>query len=136
MDARSANRSTVLSGGRALRRLLLDSPEVTAITKRIFPVVSSVEEKNPYMVYRRIELDRDPVKKNMSADTAFFSLWIFADTYEESLDLAEAAYSCLDGFRGEAEGVYIGRLWLEDASEDAVSEDGTMVQQLVFGISD
>lgn len=85
---------TSLSAGLVIREVLLDSPQVTAITGKVFPVVTD-EARLPYVVYRRASLSRHPSNAG-GADTIAVEVACFADGYAASLELAEAVRDALD----------------------------------------
>lgn len=120
---------TSLSSGSLIRKLLLESPQVRAITERVFPVVTD-KATLPFIVYRRSSLIYDPVKNNPGTDTITIDLLCFAGSYAQSLDLAEAVREALDGARLNYDGLTMRTIFLTGGFESW--EDDAFVQGLSF----
>lgn len=120
---------SILSAGiviySALREELADK-----VTK-VFPVVTS-EACLPYVCYNRERLDTLPHKASSSADTAVISISVFAATYSESVELAEAVRSALDFKALSSNGLTIRYCQLVDAKETWT--DDAYVQTLDFSV--
>jgi len=124
---------TSINVGAFVRELLSKSDEVRAITARVFPI--SVDEAVlPYISYRRTKMQQVPTKRGMpGADTVEVEVNCFAKTYGESIDLAEAVRSAMDGACLTLDGGLCMRsCYLSDGSEDW--QDDAFIQQLVFTI--
>lgn len=122
---------TSLSAGEIIRKMLLADQEVAKRTKKVFPVVTDSAEL-PYILYRRAQLDHNPVKGRMGADTVAMEIICYAKGYTESVELAEAVREVLDGQQGEIPGLVMRGSYLAD-SEESWSDDA-YEQRLVFNI--
>lgn len=125
-----ASPNSVLSAGKILRAILLEDEGVCAITRKIFPVVLD-SATLPYIFYRRTALLPVP-NSNGSADTAQIELLCCAESYEQSLELAEAVRAALNGVQGRLDGMTMRSCWLSD-SEETLDGDA-FAQSLIFTV--
>ncbi len=89
---------SALSAGLLLYDLLKDSQELRqAGCKKVFPVVSEAGAELPYICYRRGSTDWRAVKDGSPANTTTMEIGCFANTYAESVHLAEVVRELLDG---------------------------------------
>lgn len=126
-------KSTSINAGAFIREVLSQNDEVRAITTRVFPI--SVDEATlPYISYRRSRMQQTPAKYGApGADTVEVEVNCFAQTYGESVDLAEAVRNALDGTQYTLDnGLVMRSCYLSDGSEDW--QDDAFVQQMVFTI--
>ena len=127
-----AANKTSLSAGAIIRALLADDPDVTAITDKIYPVVTD-EAKLPYIVYARTGLVSDPHKSGgPGADEVNISVLCMAARYHESVDLAEAVRGALDNCTAVHDGLRMRVCQLSNASEDWAND--AFIQRLDFRI--
>lgn len=122
---------TSLSAGEIIRGILIDDAEVAARVNKIFPVVEDSAEL-PYIVYRRAQLEQDPVKGGRGADTVGIEVLCYTQHYTEGVELAEAVRGALDGVQGEAEGLVMRSCSLADSEEGW--QDDAYIQQLMFNV--
>lgn len=87
---------TSLSAGDIIGQMLSEDPEVLSRAKRLWPVVADEEAIKPYIIYRRSSMEMQPQKNVMGAETVNVEVQCYADTYEDSVELAEAVKRCLD----------------------------------------
>lgn len=121
---------TSLSAGNIVRKLLLDSKAVTAITRKIFPIATD-KAVLPYVLYRRTALQHDPTKAGApGADTVEVEVVAYAATYAQSVGLAEAVRSALDYAQGSGGSLSLRSCTLVDSAEGW--EDDAFAQQLIF----
>lgn len=121
---------TSLSAGNIVRKLLLESKAVTAITRKVFPIATD-KAALPYVLYRRSALMHDPTKAGApGADTVEVEVVAYAATYEQSVKLAEAVRTALDYARGSDGSLSLRSCTLADSAEGW--EDDAFAQQLVF----
>lgn len=120
-----------LSAGEIIRTILAGDAEVAARSKKVFPVVEDSAEL-PYIVYRRTQLEQDPVKGKRGADTAGIEVLCYTAGYTEGVELAEAVRDALDGKTGESDGLIMRSCYLSDSEE--AWQDDAYVQQLVFNV--
>lgn len=120
-----------LSAGEIIRAVLMSDSEVMARAKKVFPVVEDTAEL-PYIVYRRTQLEQEPVKGRRGADTVGIEILCYAKGYTEGVELAEAVRDALDGKQGEADGLAMRSCYLTDSEE--AWQDDAYVQQLMFNV--
>lgn len=120
-----------LSAGEIIRAILVEDTEVAARAKKVFPVVEDSAEL-PYIVYRRTQLEQDPVKGKRGADTVGIEVLCYTAGYTEGVELAEAVRDALDGKQGESDGLVMRSCYLSDSEE--AWQDDAYVQQLVFNV--
>lgn len=81
---------TSLSAGAIIRAVLLEDPEVSARTNKVFPVATDSAEL-PYILYRRSSLAARPQKSGQpGADEIQIEVICFTERYGEGVELAEA----------------------------------------------
>ncbi len=130
MDATVKN--TSLSAGAVIRAVLLEDPRVSAITGRVFPVVTDSAEL-PYIVYRRESMETNPQKSGQpGADTVRMEVTCYASRYGESVELAEAVRGALDFISAEHDGQRLRACYLTDSEE--AWQDDAYIQQMIFTI--
>lgn len=120
-----------LSAGEIIRAILIADTEVSTRAKKVFPVVEDSAEL-PYIVYRRTQLEQDPVKGKRGADTVGIEILCYTKQYTEGVELAEAVRDALDGKQGESDGLVMRSCYLADSEE--AWQDDAYVQQLVFNV--
>lgn len=123
---------TSLSAGVIIRELLSRDSDVRRIAKKIFPVVVD-NAQLPYVAYRRSRLEHNPTKaKSPGSDTVQIEVNCYAETYEESVTLAEAVRAALDYAQGETPGLKMRSCILADAEE--FYENDAFVESLAFKV--
>lgn len=122
---------TSLSAGEIIRALLLMDEGVTAITSRVFPLISD-KALLPYICYRRTQMEPTPVKGRPHKDKILMELECCASSYVTSVQLAEAVRGCLDGTEATHGDLVMNSCILADASEDY--EDEAFIQTLIFEV--
>lgn len=123
---------TSLSAGEIIRELLTHDPEVSARTKKVFPVVIDKAEL-PYILYRRTQLDSAVVKNKTGADTVGIEVICYTANYTDGVELAEAVRGALDGAQATTdEGLVMRSCYLADSEE--AWQDDAYLQQLVFNL--
>lgn len=85
-----------LSAGEIIGKLLSENQEVVDRARRLYPVVADEEAVKPYIVFRRASMEMTPHKQPLGAETVNVEVQCYADTYEDSVDLAEAVKLALD----------------------------------------
>ena len=122
---------TSLSAGEIIRSILISDAEVMARAHKIYPVIVDSAEL-PYIVYRRTQLEQDPVKGRRGADTVGIEVLCYTAHYTEGVELAEAVRGALDGLQGETNGLVMRGCYLSDSEE--AWQDDAYVQQLLFNV--
>lgn len=110
MDSSERGR-TGLSLGIALRRIL------SSVGVPVFPVVSMAEVTLPYIVYCRTSMEDTEVKGFRGSRRYGVSLLCFAQTYDGSLELAEAADAAMSAAAGDYDGIAVRGIVPSDAVE-------------------
>lgn len=82
--------------GLAIRALLLDSSDVTAITNRIYPELAVEGADAPYIVYSVVSNSPSDAKDGTPIDEAQLELFSVASTYSAANDLADKVRAALD----------------------------------------
>ena len=82
--------------GLAIRALLLDSSDVTAITNRIYPELAVEGADAPYIVYSVVSNSPSDAKDGTPIDEAQVELFSVASTYSAANDLADKVRAALD----------------------------------------
>lgn len=122
---------TSLSAGEIIRAILIDDDEVTARTKKVFPVVTNSAEL-PYILYRRTQLTKEAVKGRVGADTVGIEILCYTADYTEGVELAEAVRAALDNVQYKIDGLAMRSCKLSDSEEGWQAD--AYVQQLVFEV--
>lgn len=131
-----ADRRTIISGGIAIRAILLGDRDVAEAVgeEGIYPVDSRASERLPRIVYRCTGLERTEVKGRRGNDTATFDLWIYAADYDAAIELAETVDGVLGGFRGgQGAGIPVRCSFLED-TEDNITDNGIYAKRLTYSV--
>ena len=122
-----------LQTGKAINALLSANEEVTRMVgDRIYPLVSKVDCKFPFIVYQRMSCLPTYTKDGLIAEKQNYSITVLADTYSDSVELADAVRDALELERGTFSGQYIRNIKLTSVNESWVSD--TYVQELNFTI--
>ena len=82
--------------GLAIRALLLDDSDVTAITNRIYPELAVEGADAPYIVYSVVSNSPSDAKDGTPIDEAQVELYSVASTYSAANDLADKVRAALD----------------------------------------
>jgi len=122
---------TSLSAGEIIRAILIEDSEVAARTNKVFPVATDSAEL-PYILYRRTQLTKEPVKGSRGADTVGIEVLCYSADYTEGVELAEAVRGALDNAQGEKDGLVMRSCVLSDSEEGWQAD--AYVQQLVFEV--
>ncbi|MGM9871324.1 MAG: DUF3168 domain-containing protein [Muribaculaceae bacterium] len=128
----AAKSKSVLSAGELIRPALLQNPDIAATVTKIFPVVSA-EAKLPYISYRRLSLEAVAVK-GTPARAAEIEVLCFGRSYNQSVEMAEAVRSTLDGAElTSTDGSLTLRSCLMTDAEETWQDDA-WVQRLIFTV--
>ena len=131
--AREQIKRTSLSAGLVIAGALREDE---AVSQWVTGIVSRITDDTelPFVLYTRTNLTNTAHTGTKRCDTVNVAVQCFAESYEESVDLAESVADALDGIRGEwPEGdpqIRVRDCMLVDASEDWGAD--AYVQQLVF----
>ena len=107
-----------LSAGIVIRAVLLEDADVSARTKKVFPIAVDTAEL-PYIVYRRISLESNPQKSRQpGSDESQIQILCCAARYSDTT--------------AEYDGMRMRSCYLVDSEE--VYENDAFVQRLVFQV--
>lgn len=138
-----------ISAGEIIRQCLIEDTNVRLKVSKIYPIIEDTAEL-PYIVYRRSGMQQNPVKTGMGADTIIMQVMVYAKSYAESVEIAEAVRDCLDGaqmvhlcsdfgvsfddddFGGGKEGLVMRSCYLTDCQEAYMND--AYVQNLIFTV--
>lgn len=137
-----------ISAGEIIRQCLIEDASVRLKVTKIYPIIEDSSDM-PYIVYRRSGMQQNPVKTGMGADTIIMQVVVYAKTYGESVEIAEAVRDCLDGaqavhlcsdfgvsfdddFGGGKEGLVMRSCHLTDCQEAYMND--AYVQNLIFTV--
>lgn len=91
---------SVLSAGAMVYDVLSGDELLSEMCNKVYPIVSEVGATLPYIVYRRSNIQSRAVKSEdrplSSANTAYFEVACYADSYRESMAMAERVANLLD----------------------------------------
>lgn len=127
--------STLQVGKVIYETLSTDNDVAARVGKKIFPLVANEKTTFPFIVYRRggLQENSDTKDRLLFGEEASIDVIIAADTYNESIELAEYVRVALLGKRYTTTAGYrIGKVKLYDAIE--TFQDDTFLQTLKFNI--
>ena len=105
-----------------------DADIVKAVGKKIYPIATKSEVKFPFIVYERENVDTRYDKAGASTTNIDESIYILAETYTESLQIAEMVISGLDRKTASYNGFEVIDAIVNDVPESYISQ--TFVQQV------
>ena len=101
---------------------------VKAVGKKIYPIATKSEVKFPFIVYERENVDTRYDKAGASTTNIDESIYILAESYTESLQIAEMVISALDRKTASYKGFEVIDAIVNDVPESYISQ--TFVQQV------
>lgn len=110
------------------KTLTNDADIVKAVGKKIYPIATKSEVKFPFIVYERENVDTRYDKAGASTTNIDESIYILAETYTESLQIAEMVISALDRKTASYNGFEVIDAIVNDVPESYISQ--TYVQQV------
>lgn len=128
-----------LKSSKHIREALLASEEVAGITRQVFPVLFPLSTgesrvRPPYICFRRIGLDPEPVKGHLPIDACIEQALCCSADYDQSAEMAEAVRGALDGRKLYEGGQAVGWCSLIDAEELWLESNNCFTQSLKFKI--
>lgn len=105
-----------------------DADIVKAVGKKIYPIATKSEVRFPFIVYERENVDTRYDKAGASTTNIDESIYILAETYTESLQIAEMVISALDRKTASYNGFEVIDAIVNDVPESYISQ--TFVQQV------
>lgn len=111
----------------ALRVALVASTSVTSIVgSRIFPVLAPASAPLPFATWRRSNIQR---QQHLSGPAGIprvsIEYAIYAETYEQARDAADAFRRVLDGYGGTSENTTVANTSLENEVDDFIVLQGS-----------
>lgn len=100
---------------------------------RFYPVSVKSDVQAPFIVYERDSVQPNGTKDGTDGDTVAVNVYVFAETYMESVEIAELVRDTLDGSSGSYTTFEVDECDFTDAAE--TYEDGIYAQQLVFNLT-
>lgn len=123
-----------LSVAEHINKKLSSNVELTEMVgDRLYPVAVKENIECPFIVYERESVVPNSTKDGTEGDTVTENVFVFAETYGQSVKIAEIVRDALDGSQGSYSIFTIDECDFVDAAE--TYEDGVYVQQLVFNIT-
>lgn len=109
-----------------LRTALVGNTNVTAIvSSRIYPVLAPASAALPFVTWRRSAITREQtLGPPMGVPRVSVEYSIYATTYEQARDTADAMRRVLDGYGGTADNTEVKQTSLENESDDFVTLAG------------
>ena len=109
-----------------LRAALVGNTNVTAIvSSRIYPVLAPASAALPFVTWRRSAITREQtLGPPMGVPRVSVEYSIYATTYEQARDTADAMRRVLDGYGGTADNTEVKQTSLENESDDFVTLAG------------
>lgn len=102
-------------------QLVADSAVSGYIGSRVYPMIAPQSATLPWICFRRSSISRETTMGNpMGVPTVSLELQVFAETYEDAREIADAVRLVLDGFSGSQDNVVIRHTSLEAESDDFV----------------
>lgn len=93
---------------------------------RVYPIVAPVSAALPFITYQRALIERSQtLSQPMGIPKVSVQLDVYAATYEQGRELADALRSRLDGWRGSAYGVSVEHVALDGERDGFVQLDGS-----------
>lgn len=110
------------------KTLTNDADIVKAVGKKIYPIATKSEVKFPFIVYERENVDTRYDKAGASTTNIDESIYILAESYTESLQIAEMVISALDRKTASYNGFEVIDAIVNNVPESYISQ--TYVQQV------
>lgn len=132
MDAQY--RLTSLSAGLLVNDILSHDAGVGAVSSDVFPVVSEPDAVLPYICYRQSALQNVAAKGSIGADAVTVEVLCYANTYAQTVAMAEAVRTALDNVQAtyeDANGTLVARSIQLIDSEEGWSDDA-YIKSLTF----
>lgn len=108
-------------------RAVAAAPETARLLGlRVYPVVAPATAEMPFAIYRRSSIQRQQTLSGpRGVPQVFLDLTVFAGTYSEARETADALRRNLDGWGGEAHNTEVKNVSLEQEADDFVTLQGS-----------
>lgn len=122
---------TGISVVKELYKILKSDDDLVKITKgQIYPVVSEIDVKFPYVIFGKHGLSTETTKSGLRFDRVTINFLVAAKTYSEAVDIAERIRTLLEFKRDD----YFIQISLQDVTDDFDFSSDAYTQQLNFQI--
>lgn len=91
----------LLTCGTRLRKVLLDDAEFRAMTDRVIPVVTQIDQPLPFVTYFRAGVSMTPVKGTRGPASVNYQFQIYTAEWPEGARIAARVLEVLDGYADE-----------------------------------
>lgn len=108
--------------------LTSDAGIVKAVGKKIYPIAIKSEVKFPFIVYEKENVSPVYDKMGVAVVNMDYSIYVLAETYSESEEIAEMVVNRLDRKKARYDGYEVLNATVTDVPEDYVSQ--TYIQQV------
>lgn len=121
--------------GKAIYNILVNDTDVTAIVKQqIFPLIANEGTTFPFIVYKRTGLEAASSKdKLIYKESVYVDIIIAAESYNESIEIADVVRSAFNGKTGNYSNIEIQGIEFINTDEDYIED--TFTQTLTFKIN-
>lgn len=121
----------ILSISKHIYTVLTSDATVSAlISGRIYPLGTKVETALPFIVYERNSVTPTYSKDGMAFARSYCSILCAGETFQSSLDLANAVVAALDGVTASYDGFDVTWAGASSAGENYVQ--GAYIQEVEF----
>ena len=121
----------ILNISKHIYTVLTADPTVSGlIGDRIYPLGTKVETALPFVVYERNTVTPTYSKDGMASARSYCSILCAGETFQSSLDLANAVIDALDGVTASYDGFDVTRAAVSSAGENYVQ--GAYIQEVEF----
>lgn len=121
---------TSISAGIIIGALLANDEAVSQTVTKIFPVLVK-DADLPYVAYRCLRMDSQPVKNGRASEASFVEVLCVSEGYGEGVRLAESVRAALDGQRARVPGMAMRSCLFVDREE---AYDDAYIQRLIFQV--
>lgn len=101
---------------------------IKAVGKKIFPIATKSEVKFPFIVYEKENVTTLYDKTGVAAVNMDYSIYVLAESYTESEQIAEMVVDCLNRRKAQYDGYEVINATVTDVPEDYINM--TYVQQV------
>lgn len=121
-----------LSISKHIHAVLSGSAEIVAAigANKVFPIATKTEVNFPFIVYERDSVTPRYDKSGQSTTDTSVSVYVLAESYTQSLDIAEMVVKALERVEAEYADFKVIGATMQSASESYTAN--TFVQQITF----
>lgn len=114
------------SADTVIRTALLLKPDVALLVgTKVYPVMAPASTALPFITYRRGGIQRQQTLQNPAGvPRVTFDVQVYAATYEDAREVADAVRKTLDGYAGTIDNTVVDQVSLENEADDFVALAG------------